>query len=61
MDVTPKVADRLGMRKAGAVPVVVAPIVVAQPNGTMSLGVGAAEVSPREIAAATRVAAAAPR
>jgi rare lipoprotein A len=61
MDVAPKVADQLGMRKAGEVPVVIAPIVVSQPNGTVSLGVGAAEVSPREVAAATRIAEAATR
>jgi len=61
MDVTPKVADQLGMKKVGAVPVVVAPIVVSDPNGTVQLGVGAAEVSPQEVAAATKVAEAATR
>jgi rare lipoprotein A len=61
MDVAPKVADQLGMKKAGEVPVVVAPVVVSQPNGTVNLGAGAAEVSPQEIAAATKVAEATPR
>jgi len=60
MDVAPKVADQLGMKKAGEVPVVIAPIVLLQPDGTASLGVGAAEVSPQEVAAATRAAEAAP-
>jgi rare lipoprotein A len=61
MDVAPKVADQLGMQKAGEVPVVIAPIVVSQPDGAVSLGAGAAEVSPREVAAATRAAEAATR
>ena len=61
MDVTPKVADQLGMKKAGAVPVVIAPIAVPQPDGAVRLGAGAAEVGPQEVAAATRVAEAAPR
>ena len=61
MDVAPKVADQLGMKKAGEVPVLIAPIVVSQPDGAVSLGVGAAEVSPQVVATATRVAEAAPR
>lgn len=61
MDVTPKVADQLGMKKSGAVPVVIAPIVVTEPNGAVQLGVGAAEVSPRAVVAATKAAQAATR
>jgi rare lipoprotein A len=61
MDVTPKVADQLGMKKAGAVPVVIAPIVVSDPNGAVRLGTGAAEVSPREVEVATKTAQAATR
>ena len=61
MDVTPKVADQLGMKTAGAVPVVIAPIAVPQPDGAVVLGLGAVEVGPREVAAATRAAEAAPR
>jgi rare lipoprotein A len=61
MDVAPKVADQLGMKRAGEVPVMIAPIVVSQPNGAVSLGAGAVEVSPREVAAATRAAATATR
>jgi rare lipoprotein A len=52
VDVTPKVANQLGMQKAGVVPVVVAPIVVPQPDGGVKLGAGAAEASPEEVAAA---------
>jgi rare lipoprotein A len=61
MDVTPKVADQLGMKKSGAVPVVIAPIVVAEPNGAVQLGTGAVEVGPRAIVVATKAAQAATR
>jgi rare lipoprotein A len=56
MDVTPRVADQLGMKKSGAVPVVIAPIVVAESNGAVQLGTGAAEVGPRDIVVATKAA-----
>jgi rare lipoprotein A len=52
VDVTPKVADQLGMKKVGVVPVVVAPIVVPQPDGGAKLGAGAAEASLDEVAEA---------
>ena len=52
VDVTPKVADQLDMKKVGVTPVVVAPIAVPQPDGGIKLGAGAAEVSPQEVAAA---------
>jgi rare lipoprotein A len=61
MDVTPTVADQLGMKTAGTVPVVIAPIAVPQPNGAVLLGVGAVEVDPREVRAAARAAEAVPR
>jgi rare lipoprotein A len=61
VDVTPKVAEQLGMEKAGVVPVVVAPIAVPQRNGEVKLGAGAAEVSPDEVRQATEVAQAAAR
>jgi rare lipoprotein A len=61
VDVTPKVADQLGMAKAGVTPVVVAPVAVPQPDGEVKLGAGAAEVSPPELDSATRVAGAATR
>ena len=53
VDVTPKVADQLDMRKDGVAPVVVAPIAVPQPDGAVKLGAGAAEVGPEELAKAT--------
>ena len=52
VDVTPKVAEQLGMRKAGVIPVIVAPIVVPQPDGGAKLGAGAPEVTPDEVAEA---------
>src|SRR6516162_4035711 len=45
VDVTPKVADQLGMRKAGVTPVIIAPIVVPQPDGGAKLGAGATEAT----------------
>ncbi len=44
IDVTPKVAREIGLdKKAGLAPVVVAPIAVPQPDGSIKLGAGAAE------------------
>ncbi len=54
VDVTPKVADQLDIRKEGVSEVVVAPIAVPQPDGAVKLGAGAAEASPEEVAKATR-------
>jgi len=53
VDVAPKVADQLDMKKVGVTPVVVAPIAVPQPDGAIKLGAGAAEVSPQEVTEAT--------
>ncbi len=53
VDVAPKVADQLGMKKAGVTPVEVAPVAVPQKDGAVKLGAGAAEASPEEVAAAT--------
>ena len=53
VDVTPKVAGLLEIRKSGVAPVIVAPIAVPQPNGAVKLGAGAAEASPSELAKAT--------
>ena len=61
IDVTPTVADQLGMKKAVQTPVVIAPIVVSEPNGAVRLGAGAVEVGPREVAAAIKTAQAAIR
>jgi len=49
VDVTPRVADALGMRKQGVVPVVVAPITLPHPDGSVRLGDGAAESTPAEV------------
>ena len=52
VDVTPKVANELEIRKDGVAPVVVAPIAVPQPDGAVKLGAGAADATPDEIARA---------
>lgn len=49
VDVTPKVADELGMRQKGVVPVVVKPITVPLPSGAVKLGSGAATATPQQI------------
>jgi len=54
VDLTPKIADELNMRKQGVAPVIVAPIAVPQPDGAVKLGAGAAEASPQEVEQATR-------
>jgi rare lipoprotein A len=54
VDLPPKIADELDMRKQGVAPVIVAPIAVPQPDGAVKLGAGAAEASPKEIEDATR-------
>ncbi|HJV76058.1 MAG TPA: septal ring lytic transglycosylase RlpA family protein, partial [Noviherbaspirillum sp.] len=43
VDVSPKVAEKLDMKKEGVAPVVVKPIEVPQPNGDIKLGAGAAD------------------
>lgn len=53
VDVTPKVADQLDMKRAGVAPVVVAPVAVPQSDGTIKLGAGAAEIGPDQLQAAT--------
>jgi rare lipoprotein A len=53
VDVTPKAADELDMKKRGVAPVIVAPVAVPLPNGEVKLGAGAAEASPGEIRTAT--------
>ena len=49
------------MKKAGIAPVVVAAVAVPQPDGTIKLGAGAAEIGPEMLQAATRDAQAATR
>jgi rare lipoprotein A len=54
LDVTPKVADKLEIKKTGVAPVLVKPIAVPEPNGQVKLGAGAAEAAPKEILQAVR-------
>jgi rare lipoprotein A len=54
VDVSPKVATEIGLKKTGVAPVVVKPIAVPQPDGQVKLGAGAANASPQQIARATR-------
>jgi rare lipoprotein A len=63
VDVTPKVADQLDIRKQGVSKVVVAPIAVPQADGAVKLGAGAApgEASPEEVDKATKETAAGAR
>jgi rare lipoprotein A len=49
VDLTPKVADQLDLKHDGVAPVEVKPITLPQPDGTVKLGAGAAETSPREV------------
>lgn len=58
VDVTPKVAGELDIRKSGVAPVVVAPIAVPQKDGDVKLGAGAADASPQEVQKATEEASA---
>jgi rare lipoprotein A len=56
VDVTPKVADELEMRKAGVTPVEVAPVAVPQADGAVKLGAGAPDANPQEVEQAMRAA-----
>jgi rare lipoprotein A len=49
VDVSPKAAERLGLKKRGVAPVEVSPIAVPQKDGSVKLGAGAAEASPEEV------------
>lgn len=50
LDVSPKVAETLGMKKSGIANVVVKPVVVPQQDGGLKLGAGAADMTPAEVA-----------
>ena len=54
VDVSPKVANEIGLKKHGVAPVVVKPIAVPQPNGEVKLGAGAADATPQQIRQATQ-------
>jgi len=53
VDLAPKVADQLDMKKQGGATVVVAPVAVPLPSGEVKLGAGAAESSPEQVQKAT--------
>jgi rare lipoprotein A len=54
VDVTPRVAQELDMKKRGVVPVEVKPITVPQPDGRIKLGAGAAELPPHKVEQAAK-------
>lgn len=54
VDVSPKVARQLGIKKVGVAPVVVKPIAVPLPDGQVKLGAGAAGLPLAQIEQATR-------
>jgi rare lipoprotein A len=49
VDLSPKVANELDIKKQGVASVEVKPITVPQPDGSVKLGAGAAEASPKEL------------
>jgi rare lipoprotein A len=53
LDVSPKVAEALRMKKSGIAHVVVKPIAVPQPDGGVKLGAGAADMAPSQLATLT--------
>lgn len=54
IDVSLRVAERLHMTHAGVVHVAVKPVAVPRPDGSITLGTGAAETPPRALEAAVR-------
>lgn len=55
VDLAPKIADDLDLKKKGVAPVEVKPITLPQRNGDIKLGAGAADSSPREVNEAVQV------
>jgi len=53
IDLSPKVAEHLDMKHAGVASVVVKPVTVPQPDGSIKLGAGAADATPQEVRHAT--------
>ena len=49
VDVSPKAAEQLDLKKQGVAPVEIAPIAVPQKDGSVKLGAGAAMASPQEV------------
>ena len=56
VDLAPKIANELNIKREGVAPVVVKPIAVPLPDGQVKLGAGAADASRQEIARATAAA-----
>jgi rare lipoprotein A len=48
VDVTPKTADKLGLKEDGTAPVAVKPVEVPQPDGTMKPGAGATDTAQKQ-------------
>jgi rare lipoprotein A len=55
VDLSPKVADELDMKRKGIAPVEVKPITVPAPDGGVKLGAGAADASPQEVHEAVQI------
>jgi rare lipoprotein A len=55
VDLAPKAAEQIDLKKKGVAPVEVKPITLPQPDGEVKLGAGAAESSPAEVKQAVEV------
>jgi rare lipoprotein A len=55
VDLARRAANQLGIEHQGVVPVVVKPITLPRPDGSVVLGAGAAEASPQEVRRAVEV------
>jgi rare lipoprotein A len=55
VDLSPKVAGQLDLHEKGVAPVMVKPITLPQPDGSVKLGAGAADSSPQEVQQAVQV------
>ena len=55
VDLAPKVAAELDLKRRGVVPVEVKPVTVPLPDGGIRLGAGAADATPQEVEQATQV------
>jgi rare lipoprotein A len=55
VDLASRPANQLGIGRRGTVPVVVKPITLPRPDGSIVLGAGAAEASPQEVRRAVQV------
>jgi rare lipoprotein A len=55
VDLAPKVANELDLKKQGVAPVEIKPVTIPQPDGGVKLGAGAADSSPQEVKQAADV------